>query len=114
MKTTVTPVDQAELDALNVSADGASDESGEQQERTFGPRVKLTVEVDQETFENAIEEAFRKKSPKKYEYQDSEKEKPHDRSLNHTSVANTPELKRSKTQFPATTQTQYAPKQSMS
>ena len=54
------------------------------------------------------------KSRKKYEYQDLEKEKPHDRSLNHTSVANTPELKRSKTQFPATTQTQYAPKQSMS
>ena len=113
MKTTVTPVDQAELDALNESADGASDEAGEQQERTFGPRIKLTVEVDQETFENAIEEAFRKIA-KKYEYPDSEKEKPHDRSLNHTSVANTPELKRSKTQFPATTQTQYAPKQSMS
>ena len=60
MKTTVTPVDQAELDALNESTDVASDEAGEQQERTFGPRIKLTVEVDQETFENAIEEAFRK------------------------------------------------------
>ncbi len=60
MKTTVTPVDQAELDALNDSAEDVSDGADEQQERAFGPRVKLTVEVDQETFENAIEAAFRK------------------------------------------------------
>ena len=60
MKTTVTPVDQADLDALSDSAEDATDGAEEQQERAFGPRVKLTVEVDQETFENAIEEAFRK------------------------------------------------------
>ena len=60
MKTTVTTVDQAELDALDDPAADVPDGADDQQERTFGPRVKLTVEVDQETFENAIEEAFRK------------------------------------------------------
>jgi trigger factor len=60
VKTTLTPVDPAELDALDNSAEETADGAGEQRERTFGPRVKLTVEVDQETFEKAIEEAFRK------------------------------------------------------
>ena len=55
MKTTVTPVDQADLDALSESAEDAPDGAEEQQERAFGPRGKLTVEVDQETFESAIE-----------------------------------------------------------
>ena len=47
-----------DLDALRLRR-GRLDGAEEQQERA-GPRVKLTVEVDQETFESAIEEAFRK------------------------------------------------------
>ena len=37
VKTTVTPVDQADLDALSESAEDAPDGAEEQQERAFGP-----------------------------------------------------------------------------
>jgi len=60
VKTTVTTVDPADLEIVENSDDEITDGADETQERTFGPRVKLTVEVDQETFEEAIEQAFRK------------------------------------------------------
>ena len=60
MKTTVTTVDPADLEIVENSDDEITDGADETQDRTFGPRVKLTVEVDQETFEEAIEQAFRK------------------------------------------------------
>ena len=60
MKTTVTEVDPAELEVEESNDLEASDGDEETQERIFGPRVKLTVEVDQETFDEAIEKAFRK------------------------------------------------------
>ena len=60
MKTTVTTVDPADLEIVENSDDEITDGADETQERTFGTRVKLTVEVDQETFEEAIEQAFRK------------------------------------------------------
>ena len=60
MKTTVTEVDPADLEVEESNDLEASDGDEETQERIFGPRVKLTVEVDQETFDEAIEKAFRK------------------------------------------------------
>ena len=60
MKTTVTTVDPTDLEIVENSDEEITDGADETQERTFGPRVKLTVEVDQETFEEAIEQAFRK------------------------------------------------------
>ncbi|MED5293018.1 MAG: trigger factor [Actinomycetota bacterium] len=60
MKTTVTTVDPADLEVVENSDEETTDEAEETQERIFGPRVKLTVEVDQETFDKAIEQAFRK------------------------------------------------------
>tara|TARA_Y100000590_G_scaffold450752_1_gene590961 strand:+ start:2367 stop:3860 length:1494 start_codon:yes stop_codon:yes gene_type:complete len=60
VKTTVTTVDPADLEIVENSDEEITDGADETQERIFGPRVKLTVEVDQETFENAIEQAFRK------------------------------------------------------
>ncbi len=60
MKTTVTTVDPADLEVAENSDEDTSDGANETQERIFGPRVKLTVEVDQETFDEAIEQAFRK------------------------------------------------------
>ena len=58
MKTTVTEVDPADLDVATDTE--TSDDAGGTQERTFGPRIKLTVEVDEETFDDAIDQAFRK------------------------------------------------------
>ena len=60
MKTTVTEVDPTELDDTVSQDDDSSAGSDEQKERTFGPKVKLTVEVDEETFDEAIDQAFRK------------------------------------------------------
>ena len=60
MKTTVTTVDPTDLEIVENSDEEITDGADETQERVFGPRVKLTVEVDQETFEEAIEQAFRK------------------------------------------------------
>ena len=60
MKTTVTTVDPADLEIVENSDEEITDGADETQDRVFGPRVKLTVEVDQETFEEAIEQAFRK------------------------------------------------------
>ncbi|HJL99455.1 MAG TPA: trigger factor, partial [Acidimicrobiales bacterium] len=60
MKTTVTTVDPADLEVVENSDEEITDGPDETQERIFGPRVKLTVEVDQETFDEAIEQAFRK------------------------------------------------------
>ena len=51
MKTTVTEVDPTELDDTVSQDDDSSAGSDEQKERTFGPKVKLTVEVDEETFD---------------------------------------------------------------
>ena len=75
MKTTLTPLDPADFigpapvsepepattDETPVTAD--ADESGDDEavpERVIGPRVKLTVEVDAETFDADVEAAFRK------------------------------------------------------
>ena len=60
MKTSDTTVDPTDLEIVENSDEEITDGADETQERTFGPRVKLTVEVDQETFEEAIEQAFRK------------------------------------------------------
>ncbi len=60
MKTTVTEVDPADLEVDENEDQETSNADEETQERIFGPRVRLTVEVDQETFDKAIEQAFRK------------------------------------------------------
>tara|TARA_Y100000768_G_scaffold57991_1_gene38971 strand:+ start:231 stop:1724 length:1494 start_codon:yes stop_codon:yes gene_type:complete len=60
VKTTVTEVDAADLEVDENDDQETSDGDQETQQRIFGPRVKLTVEVDQETFDEAIEQAFRK------------------------------------------------------
>lgn len=60
MKTTVTEVDPADLEVDENNDQETPDGDEETQQRIFGPRVKLTVEVDQETFDEAIEQAFRK------------------------------------------------------
>ena len=59
MKTTVTTVDPADLEIVENSDEEITDGADDTQERVFGPRVKLTVEGEQETFEEAIEQAFR-------------------------------------------------------
>ena len=58
MKTIVTEVDPAELDVSSETE--TSDDADGAEERTFGPKIKLTVEVDEETFDDAIDQAFRK------------------------------------------------------
>ena len=76
MKTTVTELapDAPELlddaadaadvvDAVDAADDGAGDDAAgvdPTSDRTYGPRVKLSVEVDEDRFEQAIDEAFRK------------------------------------------------------
>ena len=58
MKTTVTEVEPDDLAAASETEE--SDDAGGAEERTFGPKIKLTVEVDEETFDDAIDQAFRK------------------------------------------------------
>ena len=58
MKTTVTEVDPADLDVASETE--TSDGAEGREERTFGPKIKLVVEVDEETFDDAIDQAFRK------------------------------------------------------
>ncbi len=58
MKTIVTEVDPADLDVSSETE--TSDDADGAEERTFGPKIKLTVEVDEETFDDAIDQAFRK------------------------------------------------------
>lgn len=61
MKTTVT---ELAADDPGISADVDDDQDGAEaagaDDRTVGPRVKLSVEVDEERFEEAIDDAFRK------------------------------------------------------
>ena len=61
MKTTVTELapDDPAL-AGDDEAGEEADEGSEATERVYGPRVKLSVEVDEERFEQAIDAAFRK------------------------------------------------------
>ena len=47
MKTTVTEVDPADLDVASETE--TSDTAEGREERTFGPKIKLVVEVDEET-----------------------------------------------------------------
>ena len=57
MKTTLTELAPDDADA---SADDVDDAAGETDQRTFGPKVKLSVEVDETQFEEAIDAAFKK------------------------------------------------------
>ncbi|MDG2120803.1 MAG: trigger factor [Actinomycetota bacterium] len=61
MKITLTELEPSELE----EAPAATEETSSEAEvtaptRTYGPKIKLSVEVDEETFESAIDDAFKK------------------------------------------------------
>ncbi|MDE0846073.1 MAG: trigger factor [Actinomycetota bacterium] len=61
MKITLTELDPSELE----EAPAATEETSNEAEltaptRTYGPKIKLSIEVDEETFESAIDDAFKK------------------------------------------------------
>ncbi len=61
MKTTVTELAPDDPGITRDDNDEAEDtDAGEGADRTYGPRVKLSVEVDEDRFEEAIDAAFRK------------------------------------------------------
>jgi trigger factor len=61
VKITLTELDPSELE----EAPAATEETSNEAEltaptRTYGPKIKLSIEVDEETFESAIDDAFKK------------------------------------------------------
>lgn len=61
MKITLTELEPSELEEAPAATEETSSEAeATAPTRTYGPKVKLSVEVDEETFESAIDDAFRK------------------------------------------------------
>ncbi|MBV30045.1 MAG: trigger factor [Actinobacteria bacterium] len=61
MKITLTELESSELEeAPAVTEETSSEAEVTAPTRTYGPKIKLSVEVDEETFESAIDDAFKK------------------------------------------------------
>ena len=61
MKITLTELDPSELEEAPAATEETSNEAeSTAPTRTYGPKIKLSVEVDEETFESAIDDAFKK------------------------------------------------------
>ena len=60
MKTTVTELAPDDPGITRDGDESAENDEAQNDERTLGPRVKLSVEVDEERFDEAIDAAFRK------------------------------------------------------
>ena len=61
MKITLTELDPSELEEAPAATEETSNEAeSAAPTRTYGPKIKLSVEVDEETFESAIDDAFKK------------------------------------------------------
>ncbi len=61
MKITLTELDPSELEEAPAATEETSNEAeSTAPTRTYGPKIKLSIEVDEETFESAIDDAFKK------------------------------------------------------
>jgi|TARA_B110000914_G_C15513254_1_gene471956 trigger factor len=61
VKITLTELDPSELEEAPAATEETSNEAeSTAPTRTYGPKIKLSIEVDEETFESAIDDAFKK------------------------------------------------------